>query len=161
MRHAKAEQAGQTDFQRVLADRGVADATAAGRWLSGLGLSPDHALVSAASRTRQTWSLVAEAAGWSTEAVFDTGLYGAGPETVLDLLRETPSRAATAVVIGHNPTVAHLAQLLDDGEGDDEASGEMALGYPTSAAAVFELDTDWSHLDTGTAKLVAFRTSRG
>lgn len=161
MRHAKAEQAGPTDFQRELAARGMSDAAAAGAWLAGQGLVPDHVLVSAATRTRQTWSQVAGAAGWETEAVFDTGLYGAGPETVLDLVRETPPQSTAVVVIGHNPTVAYLAQLLDDGEGSDDAGREMALGYPTSAAAVFEVDVDWSDLAPGTARLVAFGAARG
>src|SRR3954467_15314825 len=34
MRHAKAEQSGPSDHERQLTDRGVTDATEAGRWLA-------------------------------------------------------------------------------------------------------------------------------
>jgi phosphohistidine phosphatase len=161
MRHAKAEQVGPTDKERELAPRGHADSAAAGRWLADQAITPDHALVSAATRTRQTWESVAGAAGWLVEATFDHGLYAAGPETALDLMRGAPDDATTLVVIGHNPTVAHLAQLLDDGEGDDDAAEQMTMGYPTSALAVFEYDGPWAGLEQGCARLVAFHGGRG
>ena len=88
LRHAKAEQVGPTDFERALSRRGLADGAAAGGWLAGLGVSPDLALVSAARRTVETWTAVADGAGWSLAATLDEGLYSAGPETALDLLRE-------------------------------------------------------------------------
>ena len=31
--------------------------------------------------------------------------------------------------------MAYLAQLLDDGTGDEEAGREMAIGFPTGALA--------------------------
>jgi phosphohistidine phosphatase len=161
MRHAKAEQVGPTDMERELTPRGRADSAAAGRWLAGRGLTPDHVVVSAATRTRQTWESLAEAAGWDSDATIDRGLYAAGPETALDLMRSSPDDATTLVVIGHNPTVAHLAQLLDDGEGDDDAGREMAMGFPTSAVAVLDFEGDWGDLDEASARLVAFHVGRG
>ena len=59
MRHAKAEQVGPTDHERELAAQGLADSLVAGSWLSEQGIDPQHALVSAAVRTRQTWEGVA------------------------------------------------------------------------------------------------------
>ena len=47
MRHAKAEQAGPTDFERPLAAR-VARRRRGRAWLAAQGVDPDHALVSAA-----------------------------------------------------------------------------------------------------------------
>jgi phosphohistidine phosphatase len=161
MRHAKAEQSGPTDFERQLADRGVADATEAGRWLAARGITPDAALVSAAVRTEQTWDAVVDGSGWDLEATLEESLYEAGTESVLDLVREVDDHVTTLVVIGHNPTIASLAQLLDDGEGDDEAGNEMATGFPTGAVAVFEYDGDWDELDEAGATLVAFHVGRG
>jgi phosphohistidine phosphatase len=149
MRHAKAEQEGPTDFDRPLADRGRRDAADAGAWLA------------AALRTRETWASVAEGADWDLDPDFDRGLYAADPETALDLVRLVDDDVRRLLVIGHNPTMAVLAQLLDDGEGDDEAATEMAAGYPTSAVAVFEYDGSWADLDEGTARLVAFHVGRG
>jgi phosphohistidine phosphatase len=161
IRHAKAEQAGATDFERRLAARGRADAAALGSWLAAEGLVADHALVSAAHRTRETWSALAEAAGWELSADYDQGLYAAGPETALDILRGAPDEARTLVLVGHNPTVASLAQLLDDGEGDDDAASAMAMGYPTSAATVLAYDGPWADLGEQCARVLAFHVARG
>lgn len=161
IRHAKAEQAGPTDFERELAARGRADSAALGAWLAARGVVADHALVSAATRTQQTWAEVAGAAGWTIDAELDRGLYAAGPETALDILRAAPDDAGTLVVIGHNPTIAYLAQLLDDGEGDSDATNEMATGYPTGAVALLEYAGSWADLDEGSATLTAFHVARG
>jgi len=161
MRHAKAEQEGPTDFERPLASRGHGDASAAGAWLAAEGISPDHALVSAALRTQQTWESVASGAGWSLSPDFDRGLYAAGPESALDLLRLVPDSASVLVVIGHNPTMAVLAQVLDDGSGDPSIGASMAGDFPTSAVAVFSYDGAWADLGEGTATLEAFHVGRG
>lgn len=162
MRHAKAEQFGPTDFERPLASRGHRDATAAGAWLAGQGLSADAALVSAALRTRETWDGVATSAGWDLDAAFDEGLYHAGSESTLDLIRYGPSDPTCLVVVGHNPTMASLAFALDDGDGDPAASSDLAgSGFPTSAMAVFEVDSAWADLTEGGARLVGFHVARG
>ncbi len=161
MRHAKAEQAGATDFDRRLSDRGEADARAAGAWLATQGVDPDLALVSAAVRTHQTWEGVAEGAGWDDGvATYDESLYAAGPESALDLVRGVDDEVLTLVVVGHNPTMGSLAQLLDDGDGDEDASAEMATGYPTSATTVFTLEGDWADLDEAGATVVGFHVGR-
>lgn len=126
----------------------------------GLGLVPDQALVSAATRARQTWAGVARGAGWDLEASYDEGLYAAGPESALDLVRGVPQEVATLVVVGHNPTMASLASLLDDGDGVVEATREMTMGFPTSATAVFEHRGDWADLDQQAGRLVAFHVGR-
>ncbi|KQW53800.1 phosphoglycerate mutase [Nocardioides sp. Root1257] len=160
MRHAKAEQAGPSDFERPLAERGRHDGAAAGAWLAEQGITPDHALVSAALRTQETWASVAAGAGWSLSPELDRGLYAAGPETALDLIRLVDTEVERLVVIGHNPTMAVLAQVLDDGSGDPEVSASMVGDFPTSAVAVFSYDGAWADLGEGTARLEAFRVGR-
>ncbi|MDF1602386.1 histidine phosphatase family protein [Nocardioides sp. YIM 152315] len=161
MRHAKAEQDGPTDFERPLAERGRGDAAAAGAWLSSSGFVPDHALVSAALRTRETWEAVASGAGWSLDPDLDRGLYDAGPDAAFDIIRLVPSEASALLVVGHNPTMAYLAQLLDDGTGSVEAGTAMASEFPTSAVAVFSYDGAWPDLGEGSARLEAFHVGRG
>jgi phosphohistidine phosphatase len=161
VRHSKAEQDGPTDLERELAPRGRADATAAGRWLGEQGVVPEQALVSAAVRARQTWELLAEGAGWDVEPTFDRGLYTADPETVIDLVRTLDDDCQCAIVVGHNPTMGSLAQLLDDGDGDVQAANAMAAGFPTSAVAVFEYDGEWAELEPATARIQAFHVGRG
>ncbi len=162
MRHAKAEQAGRTDAERVLALRGHDDAADAGAWLADLGVRPDHALVSAATRTEETWQHVSRGAGWDLAPDLDRGLYAADVDTALDLVRALDDSVATAVVVGHNPTMASLAHTLDDGEGDVDAGNELAIGtFPTSATAVFTFDGAWSGLGPSAASLTAYHVGRG
>lgn len=158
MRHAKAEPWGESDHSRRLAEQGVADAKAAGRWLAGQGFVPDLALVSGATRTQETWAAVSDGATWSVSPVFDDALYSAGPDTALDLIREAPAEARSLLVIGHNPTVAYLAHQLDDGEGAPTAIADMTGGYPTSAMTVLSVSGNWSDLES--ASVIAFHVGR-
>lgn len=161
VRHAKAEAFGSTDFDRELADRGRGDAAAAGAWLADRGVVPDAAIVSAATRTRQTWEVLTEAAGWSVAAEFDQGLYGADEDAVLDLVRIADEEVGTLLVLGHNPTMGLLAQLLDDGEGEPESVDRLMQGYPTSATAVFELPGKWTDIAMGRCRLTLYNVGRG
>jgi phosphohistidine phosphatase len=161
MRHTKAEPGGETDLDRELAPRGYDDALDAGRWLAGSGFTPDAALVSAARRTASTWLALAEGGSFEVGPTYSDSLYAAGPETALDLVRETPDEVASLVVVGHNPTMAYLAQLLDDGRGDADASHEMAVGFPTGALAWFEVEGSWTDLELASARLVHFHVGRG
>lgn len=160
VRHAKAEQAGATDAERELADRGYPDARDAGAWLAARGVRPDHALVSAATRARQTWEQLREGAGWDLEPELDQGLYAADTDAALDLLRLVDDRHTSVVVVGHNPTMASLAVTLDDGEGDAEAGSRLAEDFPTSAVAVFTCGA-WADLAPGAATLAAYHVGRG
>ena len=156
MRHARAEPGGDDDRERELAQRGWEEAVAAGGWLADSGFVPDAALVSSARRTASTWVALAEGGSFGVEPAFSDSLYTAGPETVLDLVRETDDDVTALVVVGHNPTIAYLAQLLDDGTGDEDAGRAMATGFPAGALAWFEVDNTWEDLDLATARLVSF-----
>ncbi|MGA8257789.1 MAG: histidine phosphatase family protein [Nocardioides sp.] len=166
MRHAKAEQVGPSDFERPLAARGHRDATAAGRWLAEQGVTPDAALVSAALRTTETWQHVLAGAGWKLGANFDLdldrSLYSADTDSALDLIRFVDESVSTLVVVGHNPTMAYLAQLLDDGDGDATAMTELLSGtYPTSATAIFAVTSPWAELAPASATLTGYAVGRG
>ncbi|KRB73940.1 hypothetical protein ASE01_18225 [Nocardioides sp. Root190] len=159
IRHAKAEPFAPSDVERVLADRGRTEGRLLGQWLAGEGIVPDTALVSYAARTRETWEVVAAGAGWSLEPSYDGSLYDTDEEGALDLLRVLPDDATTAVVVGHNPTMGMLVQLLDDGEG--EATGAVALGsFPTSTAAVLDLAGGWADLAAMSGRLRRFHVAR-
>lgn len=159
VRHAKAETFAPSDDQRPLTDRGRTDGRSLGEWLGTQGVVPDAAYVSAALRTRETWEVLAAGARWDLEPVYDGGLYDTDEEGALDIVRATPAGSATVVLVGHNPTVGMLVQLLDDGEG--EASGAVAAGtFPTSTAAVFEVPDAWADLGPMTSRLTHFHVAR-
>ncbi|MBM7506187.1 phosphohistidine phosphatase [Nocardioides salarius] len=160
-RHAQAVGAAATDAVRELSARGRRDAAAAGRWLAELGVTPDHALVSAAVRTSQTWDQMCAGAGWELAADLDRGLYEAGTDAALDLVRLVPAQVRTLVVVGHNPTIGSLAHVLDDGDGDPEAVTALLGGYPTSALTVFAVSTAWADLAEESATVLAHHVARG
>ncbi len=161
MRHAKAEPFAASDHDRSLTGRGVSDATAAGRWARAQDLVPDHILVSSAARTRETWTAFATGADCATEAVVDPGLYPAGTDAALEILRIVPEDAQRVLVIGHNPTMAYLVHLLDDGGCDPAVFAELSAGYPTSALTVLDVETSWADLDLAGARITAFSVGRG
>ena len=156
MRHAKAEPFASTDHARALTDRGHADAAAVGTWLSEAGAVPDHAVVSTAVRARETWFDVARASGAGVEPSFDQGLYHGGVDAALEALHAAPEDAMAVIVVGHNPTAAYVAHLLDDGEGDDDAISGMLRGFPPSAVVVFDVEVDWSDLAAETGRVTGF-----
>ena len=162
MRHAKAQPTAPSDHGRGLADRGRRDAGEVGRWLREQGIAPDAALVSDALRTQETWEAVAAGAVWDLEPDFSAGLYAAGSDSAFDLIREVAAEVTTLVVIGHNPTMAYIAELLDDGEGDPDATTALVTrGFPTSALVVFTVVGEWADLDAGSGRLESFHVGDG
>ena len=161
MRHAKAEPFADSDQARRLTDRGLAEAGDAGRHLAAAGLRPDFALVSSATRTRQTWDAVAEAAGLEdAEVSFDDALFSGSPDVVLEAVRRAPADAGTVMFVGHNPTAAFLCHLLDDGEGDPDASSELLCGFPPAAVATLETSARWVDLGPECGRVVGFYVGR-
>lgn len=161
MRHAKAENAAASDHARELTPQGRAAAAEAGRWLATQVPVPDHVLASDAVRTLATWREVSLAAGWDVEPEASSAMYAAGPESALDLIREVPADVATLVVVGHNPTVAYLAELLDDGNGDDDAITRLvSMGYPPGATTLFSVNGEWARLAESSATVVAFHVGQ-
>lgn len=156
MRHAKAEPYAAEDELRRLTDAGRGAAAEAGEWLLRNDLVPDHAWVSAATRTRETWASVAETAGAAVEPCVEASIYSAGPETLVDLLHRTPAEAQTVVLVGHNPTVAYLSHLLDDGQPEPAAWEQVSAGFPTAAMAVFDVPGEWADIALAAAHLRDF-----
>lgn len=156
VRHGKAEAFATEDHRRRLTDRGTAEVEAAGRWLVERGLAPTHALVSSSARTMETWATLASVSGSDIEPDPSDAVYTAGPDSALDLIRAVPADSEVVMYVGHNPTAASLAHLLDDGHPDPEAFRRMSSGFPTSALAVLDVHVPWSELDAATARLVDF-----
>jgi len=94
--------------------------------------------------------------GWDLSPEFDEGIYAGTADTLLDIIRLSSPAEDTVLVVGHNPTLATLAQVLVDGEGDQSAEVSMTVGFPPASAAIFEVSQAWTDLAAGTCRLKAF-----
>ncbi len=138
LRHAKSDWPDVPDRDRPLAKRGRRDAPRIGRWLHEHGYQPDVVVVSAATRTRQTWDLVAPELGGSPAVHFEPRAYAASALTLLYLAQELPARYRTALLIAHNPGLSELAASLAAPPESDRAAGppesDRATGKTTARA---------------------------
>ncbi|HEX3898689.1 MAG TPA: histidine phosphatase family protein [Mycobacteriales bacterium] len=160
IRHAKAVPDAATDELRPLADRGHQDAHQAGRWLAELEISPDLAIVSPATRARETWDEIAAVVG-ASELQIEPRVYENTVDDLLRVISEVSDDVTTLALVGHNPSMHGLAITLDDGNGDDDARQEIHHGYPTCGITVFDVTRSWSALATGDALLHTFAAPRG
>jgi phosphohistidine phosphatase len=159
IRHSKTA-AGSPDIDRALSDRGIEDAAAVGRWLSSLHLTPDRVVVSTALRAQQTWK-AAGAHHANAPVVIDARVYENSVEDLLAVIRSTPEIIATLIIVGHNPSMGELANVLDDGAGDPTARAAIARSYPTSGVCVLEVDSEWEFLDARDGTVTSFTAPRG
>ncbi|MBW8750971.1 MAG: histidine phosphatase family protein, partial [Propionibacteriales bacterium] len=150
-----------SDHDRRLTQRGTLDAAEAGEWARSAGVLPDHACVSTAARAHETWSAFSAAADLDVVPELEPALYSAGPDAAIEILRTAPAAARTLMIVGHNPTMAQLVHLLDDGGADPTTFAEIAAGLPTCAVAVLEVPGEWSGLEIGCARITAFHVGRG
>lgn len=142
MRHAKAvrETEAPTDRERALTPAGRAAAAAAGLAIAGLDALPGIALVSSATRTRQTWAAVSTALPQTT-AIFDDGLYLADPGHIWRTASAQLDKTTSVLVIGHNPGLHDLAAALVALACDNSRAGrQVSEDFPTAAMAAFSVE---------------------
>jgi len=135
LRHAKSswKQMGISDHARPLNKRGKKSAPRMGQLIYEEGIVPNIILSSTAHRARETADLVAEASGFEGEVVYLEDFYHASPSDYLDALQSLPDEFDAAMVVGHNPGMEMLLELI---------SGETER-FPTAALAVVKLPINW------------------
>ena len=152
LRHAKSDWAvaGEADFDRPLTDGGKKEAPRVGKWLRRRGLAPDLVVSSPAKRARQTTRRVCEGLGYDAGlVVWDPQVYGAEPDTLLEILGACPGTARRVLLVGHNPGLEQLVALMHSGQSGDYR------GMPPAAVAVLSLPKE-AMIEPGIAKLAAF-----
>lgn len=157
LRHAKADWPQVSDHERPLAERGRKDAPVAGEWLAGQGIDPQLALCSTATRTRETWKLVAPKLPRRPKTAYEERIYEAPAGQIIEVINEVPDDVGELLIVGHNPGMENLAATLS-GTSDEEAGARMALGFPTCAVAVVRFDRLWKSVEPGAGELVTFWT---
>ena len=161
LRHAKAvPPESMPDLERPLADRGRADAAAAGRYLVAQGIEAELVLCSPSIRTRETWQYAAEAGAIATDIWYDRRIYSAGTEELLEVIQDVPAEARTVVIVGHAPGIPWLAdELALDGTSPNRV--ELTQKYPTSGLTVLHHTARWANLTPDDADLVEYVIPRG
>lgn len=159
LRHAKSDwPAGLKDHDRPLAERGRHAAPLMGQYLADESIIPDLALVSSAKRTQETWALAAPCFRESVQHVTEARIYNAAPQTLLEVVRETPDDVRAVMIVGHNPGIHELAVMLT-GHGDRYAFARMQNKYPTCGLTVLDFHgEDWHDVVPRNGRLDRFIT---
>jgi len=114
LRHAKSswKQAELADHDRPLNKRGKRDAPRMGEILVREASIPDLIISSSAKRAKKTTELLVEEVGYEGEIIFERDLYAAWPEAYIETLSVTPDEFETVMVVGHNPGLEDLLEIL-------------------------------------------------
>jgi len=161
LRHAKTErpEPGERDRDRRLTKRGREDAPLIGAYMARHGLVPDLALVSPATRAEETWALIAKALPTAPKVVEEEGIYNAGRDKLIGIIRKARD-AHVLLVVGHNPGLHELAVSLI-ASGDVEARERVNEKLPTSGLVVIDLAfDDWSRLHPNAGRIERFVSPR-
>jgi len=154
LRHAKSSWANpeMEDVDRPINKRGKRAAADVGAWLKAGGWAPDEVLCSAARRTRETLERL-KLPDCATALRED--IYEAPPGRLLAAVQG--ARGETVLMVGHNPGIGALAQLL----AASKPAHPRFDDYPTGAVTIlrFEID-DWGAIQPGSGAVAAFVTPR-
>src|SRR5262245_53987958 len=132
VRHAKSSWDDPTlgDHDRPLAPRGQKALRRMREHLDESKIRPDVVLCSSARRTRETLQGIEKALGRHAVVEIEDRLYGADAPELLARLRSVGDDAGTVLVVGHNPGLADLIDLLAAGD------ASVPEDVPTGAIAV-------------------------
>lgn len=152
LRHAKSSWRDATagDLERPLSDRGERDAPRMGARLRQLGAAPQLVLTSHAERALRTAKVVARELDYPQERIrVVPQLYMASPAEMLAVLTAQDPRIACLLMVGHNPGLTELVDLLLPSLGLDNV--------PTAGAIAIDFETDqWPSLTGAPRELVFY-----
>jgi phosphohistidine phosphatase len=143
-RHGRAEPHSSSgdDFDRKLDPQGVTEAAVTGRTLADLGMIPDVALISPATRARETWA-AAQPAFPDTQVEIDGDLYNADSGTLRHAAGVAGAGGKTVLIVAHNPGLHELVlELLRDADTEPALMGRAMRDFPPGAAAAFLIGDD-------------------
>jgi phosphohistidine phosphatase len=162
LRHAKSDWAslGARDHARPLAPRGREAAPRIGAYMAHHALLPDLVVCSTAARAQQTLELVAAEFPEKVAIAFDARIYEVGANDILDVVKETRAGVHVLMLVGHNPGLRDLAELLI-AAGDVEARQRLLEKFPTAGLAVIDFPIDsWRKIHPKAGRLDRFVSPR-
>lgn len=151
VRHAKSSWKNPEldDFDRPLNKRGKRDAPLMGQRLREANVRPDLIISSPAKRARKTAKIIAAQIEYPGKKIqWTESLYAAGTLTLLQILHKIEDSVEQLMLVGHNPGLTLLAELL---------TSEAVDNIPTSGAFALDLDIEsWSQTGEGSGIPVFF-----
>ncbi|MBM0637339.1 histidine phosphatase family protein [Campylobacter sp. VicNov18] len=154
IRHAKANKDKSiNDFDRKLAKSGKEDLKKLCKNLAVYQIQPDFILSSPAIRTAKTAKKLAKFCNFNKNKIqFNKKLYLGNVEVVLKILQGIDNKFNEIFLIGHNPVLIELGELL---------SSLCLASFPTSSILCLEFNIDeFENLKEHTGKLVFFEHVR-
>ncbi len=158
MRHAEAKDGlPHEDKARLLTRYGHSQAQSCGRELRAAGYIPEVIIRSDAKRIEQTSEELQTQWGAPPQVIVDSRLYtplqGLTDDNLLHFYSrvadQADNAATTLMILGHNPTIAHVAGLLSRGMPD-----QLATGYPSATACVFSSSAQtWYEVSPANSRL--------
>jgi phosphohistidine phosphatase len=152
-RHAKSDwgQAGYSDFDRPLNDKGMGDAKAMAQYLSSVDIKVDSIITSSAMRALTTANFYADEILMSGSPIKVDEIYEAEEQTMLKVIKNISNNMNAVMLVGHNPTFSLLVSMLTNKYVD------MSAG----SVAELKIDLDsWNEVKTNTAQLVQIITTK-
>lgn len=132
-RHAKSSWKDITleDIDRPLNKRGRKDAPEMGKRLASLSVKPDMIITSPARRARKTARQLAKALGFKKKNVIILDkVYAASESELLQIIQDFDNSAGLVMMVGHNPEMTGLANILGDLDIDNVPTcGIVALEF--------------------------------
>ena len=145
LRHAKSDWTcpGVGDRDRGLTQRGRESALKVGEYMACHALGPDLAVCSPVARARDTWAIVSQAFADPPPLHYEERLYETKAEAILQVISGTEPSVHALLVVGHNPGLRDLAELLI-ATGDLEVRRRLLEKFPTAGLAVIDFALDES-----------------
>lgn len=162
LRHTKSDwtETDRNDLDRPLTPRGREAAPLIGAYMAHHALLPDLVICSPAARARETFDLVAPALPDKPRLVTERRIYDVGADTVLGVVKEIGRDVHSLLVVGHNPSLQDLAELLI-ASGDVDLRQRLLEKFPTGGLAVIDFPVDdWKKLHPKAGRLDRFVTPR-
>ena len=156
MRHAEAINATVEldDFYRPLSDYGTRQASSIKKDFIKMAINPQLVLVSNAVRTKKTAEILTSEIIEPANIQYLQNLYLCSHEELLNIITATDNNINELMVIAHNPSLYELTYHLAHND-------EMIDEFPTSAIAIFDLDTtDWQQINHHHHKISNFITAK-
>jgi len=149
IRHAKSDNndSSMDDFDRVLNERGLANASAVGEFLKEKNLIPDMIICSPAKRAIQTADIIAREVDYKKIICPNHYIYEAYVDTLQDIVSFIQDENDTVFLVGHNPGVSALAYMLCD----------LKESIPTGATVEIDFETNsWLDVSKENSTLISY-----